>query len=83
MDPVKKPPVVFADRVIRMFVDHSLGSDVVIEPRDFQVIRVVFRHCQGVWEKILSGDIVHTCLLERIITNWGKQPGRKRRSEGS
>jgi hypothetical protein len=76
----KDPPIVFANRVIRQFADHLLGNDLIIEPKDFMVIRVVFRKLGGNWVDLIQGNIKQLEVLERVLTNWGKVPGRKRKS---
>ena len=72
MDSPKNPPLVFANRIIRQFVDHLLGSDRQVSQRDFQVIRLVFRRGGGAWEDLYGGDVKHLVLLENVIKSWGK-----------
>lgn len=78
METPKDPPSVFANRVIRQIADHLFGTDLVIEPKDFMTVRVIYRHLGGTWIGLIQGDIKHLKILERVITNWGKRPGRKR-----
>jgi hypothetical protein len=73
----KDPPLVFADRMIRMFVDHMLGSEVVMDKQDFMTIRMTFGWCGGQWQKILEGDPVHHELLKTVMMAWS-QLGIKR-----
>ena len=77
MDDQQKPPLVFANRIIRQFVDHLVGENTTILPQDYLVLRTVFRWCQGSWERVGHGDIVHNRLLASILTAWGAMPGRK------
>lgn len=81
MDDAPSLPLVFANRVIRQFADHLLGGDIVIEPKDFMVLRIIFRKLGGKWWDLSRGSIAQLVLLEKILTNWGNQPGRKRESE--
>lgn len=69
--------------MIRQFADHLLGADLVIEPQDFQILRLIYRKLGGNWESLLRGSIKQLVLLEQVITNWGKLPGRKRQKEGT
>lgn len=78
MDDIPKSPLSFANKAIRQFVNNLLGSDVIIAPKDYTVLRVVFRKCGGSWERLNHGDIVHTQLLTKILTSWGSMPGRQR-----
>lgn len=78
METPKEPPNVFANRVIRQIADHLFGADLVIEPKDFMVMRVVYRHLGGTWVGLIHGDTKHLKTLEKVVTNWGKMPGRKR-----
>jgi len=69
---------VFSNRVIRQFADHLLGADLIINPEDFMLLRLVFRKGGGSWEKLFRGDIQQLTFLERIISKWGQSPDRKR-----
>lgn len=75
------PPLLFANRIIRQLVDHMASSDLVIDESDFNNLRSVFRRCQGSWEKLLSGDPVHTELLKLIVSTWTQLPERKQDME--
>lgn len=77
----RKPPLVFANRLIRMMVDHSGGEDMIILPDDYTVMRMLFRRAKGDWEKVSLGDPVQTRKLHTIVTAWAKMPERKRRTE--
>ena len=78
MDEAESPPLIFAHRVIRQCVDHLLGGDTILLPRDYAVIRLVFRWCKGSWERLEHGDIVHNRLLTRILTAWGMTAKHKK-----
>jgi len=62
-------------------MDHLLGGDMIATTDDFLKIRVIFRKLGGQWVALQNGDIVHILLLEKVITAWGKAPGRKRETE--
>ncbi len=81
MDDPAKPPLVFANRVIRLFADHLFGADLIIEPRDFQVLRLIYRKLGGSWVGLIHGNIAQIILLEKIVAQWGGRPGRKRQTE--
>lgn len=72
MDDAPSVPLVFANRVIRQFADHLLGS-IPIKPRDFTLMRLVFRAVGGNWDKFIHGDIDQITTLENIVTRWGKK----------
>lgn len=71
MDDAPTVPLVFANRVIRQFADH-LGITQTLHPRDYMIIRLVFRKLGGQWESFIHGDIKQITTLEKVITNWGK-----------
>lgn len=77
----EKLPLVFANRLIRRLVNNVCGSDLILTPGDYTVLRVVFRRCRGSWEAVVRGDVVHTRLLTNIVTSWGGMPGRQRRTD--
>lgn len=81
MEDTPKPPLVFANRVIRQLVDHALGDDCVLLPKDYMLIRTAFRWYKGSWEMLFQGDMAHNRLLANIIANWGKLPERQRRTD--
>lgn len=81
MDPPEKPPLVFANRVIRMLVDHLVDDKMVVLPEDFTSMRVVFRKAGGSWEGLQAGDIKMSQLLAQIAVSWGKMPGRVTQTE--
>ena len=54
----EESPIVLANRVLRLFVDHLLGEDMLTMPQDYTVLRVAFRKCGGSWDHVVHGDIV-------------------------
>lgn len=58
--------------MIRQFADHLLGGGL-IRPKDYAVIRLVYRKRGGNWEAFTQGDIDQVTLLEKVVTNWGKK----------
>jgi len=83
VDECKKPPLGFANRVIRRFIENQLGDEAVVLPKDYMAIRVVFRRCQGSWEQLAMGNIVHTHLLSKVVSSWGRLKGEKQKVEAS
>lgn len=81
MDPPKKPPIVFANRVIRMLVDHLVDETVIIQPKDYIMMRVVFRKLKGSWQRLQAGDIMMARLMAQIAVSWGNMPGREKETE--
>ena len=81
MDTQRPPPILVANRLIRMSVDHLVGEDMVVLPDDYIALRAVFRKCKGSWERLSKGDVVHSQLLAKIITAWAQMPERKRETE--
>lgn len=69
MDDAPLVPLVFANRVIRQFADHLLGG-VTIKPKDYAVMRLVFRKMGGNWEALVHGDVNQLTLLEKVVTRW-------------
>lgn len=80
MDDNKKPPLVFANNVIRQTADHAIQGNVVLLPQDFTTLRVTFRKMGGSWTLIADGDVTNLRLLSRIVSRWGKMSGRKRKT---
>lgn len=78
MDEARPLQKEFANRVIRQFADHLLGTDLIIEPKDYLVLRLIYRKLGGSWLPFFQGDIKAVTLLENVITGWGKMPNRKR-----
>lgn len=72
------PPLVFADRMIRQFVDHSTGPETQMEKNDFLLIRLAFRQSGGDWEQVIQGDPVQHMLLSSLVSAWSQLPGRHR-----
>jgi hypothetical protein len=81
VDSPKKPPIVFANNVIRNTVDHTVDESIIVSPQDYTMLRVAFRKLGGSWEQLADGDIRQIRLLSKIVKKWGKMPGRKRESE--
>lgn len=71
MDDAPFVPLVFANRVIRQFADHLLGG-VTIKPKDYTLMRLIFRELGGQWDGFIHGDIEQITMLEKVITRWGK-----------
>ena len=81
MDAPPSPPSQLANRIIRQFVDHLFGEDMLTFKDDFLAIRVVYRKMGGNWIPLIDGNKEAIGLLENIVTGWGQMPGRKRKSE--
>lgn len=81
MDTPQKPPLVFANRVIRMMVDHSGGEEMVTLPDDYTALRVAFRRLGGSWERVMHGDMPQIRMLRKVVDTWCKMPGRKKDNE--
>lgn len=60
------------EKVIRTYVDHLLGSQYLLGPQDYWVIRRAFKIAGGRWEAIIRGSLPHNTILEEIIKVWGK-----------
>ncbi len=78
-----KPPLVFANRVVRMLVDHLYGSDMIMTKEDYAQIRVTFRSKGGVWESVWQGDVKQLNLLKSLVNVWAKMPDRQREADQS
>jgi hypothetical protein len=74
-------PKLLANKVIKQFVQHLLGEDMVIDPADFMAIRTVFRWAGGSWESLANGDVLMLELLQKIISAWGKMDERVSESD--
>lgn len=81
MDDTPKPPLLFANKVISQMVAHLFGGELVIWPDDFIAMRVAFRRLGGLWDQVADGNIVHLQLLSKVVTGWGKLPGRETQEE--
>jgi hypothetical protein len=77
----QKTPLVFANQVIRKFVDNLLGQDMIVLPEDYLAIRTAFRSSRGEWEEVKSGNLVHLRILTNIVKAWGRMPQRRREVE--
>lgn len=80
-DESPKPPVLFANHVIVQFVEHMVGGDILVEPKDFMAIRLVFRRLGGSWEKLFHGDMPHLERLKKVVTTWAQMPNRRKKSD--
>lgn len=76
-----KPPLEFANRVVRRFVDNFFGDDTMVLPQDFTLMRVVFRKLGGSWEKLSQGDIIQLHLMIQTVQSWGNMKGKSRKVE--
>lgn len=74
-----RPPLVFANRVIRRFVDNLYSDKVMVLPKDFTVMRVVFRKMGGSWEKVSQGDIEQCKLIVQVVRTWGNTQEKSRK----
>jgi len=74
-------PLVFADRLIRQFIDHSSGPDTHLTKDDFLSIRLAFNQSGGDWEQVVQGSPVQTMLLSTLVSAWSQLPGRKKEVE--
>lgn len=75
----KETPKVFANRMIQMIIDHSLGEDTVVEPNDYLVIRTAFRNLGGTWEQIMLGNDQTINALKQVVSAWGNSPARQKK----
>lgn len=78
MNDKPKPPLVFANHVLKMMIEHSFGEDMIIRQDDYHALRTAFRWAGGSWLEIGGGNMVHIGLLQRFITAWGNMSDRKR-----
>lgn len=77
MSDEKDTPKIFANRMIRMIVDHSFGDDMDIPADEYMVIRVAFRKMGGEWEEIFLGNHEHVNKLKQVVSMWGQQRQNK------
>lgn len=73
-------PRQLANKVIRQIVDHIFSDDMIVEPCDYTIIRVVFRQLGGSWEALVDGDPGVINKLIQAISVWGARPERKKKS---
>ena len=64
-----------------MLVDHLVGTEYVVLPADYSLIRVMFHSQGGTWQGIMRGNIDHVVLLEDVVKAWGKAEGRIKRTD--
>ena len=76
-----KPPLLFANRVVRMLIDHLYGPDLIATDEDYSLIRLTFRKLQGSWEQVWQGDTKQNLLLKNCVNAWAKMPNRKRETD--
>jgi len=81
MDTPPKPPLTFANRVIKELIENLVGDDYIITGDDYLTIRAAYRKGGGIWERLSDGDIIHIRLLANIVLAWGKMPDRKKNPE--
>lgn len=67
-----RPPLEFANRVIRMLVDNMFGSHVLIIPSDYTTMRTTFRRLGGLWEDVFKGDLDQCKKIVQVTQAWGK-----------
>lgn len=73
-----KQPLVFANKIILQMIQHMVAEDMVVEPRDYATIRLVYRKCGGSWAEFSEGDADQFELLRSVILTWSRLPGRQR-----
>jgi hypothetical protein len=78
MNDKPKPPLVFANHVLKQMIEHAFGDDMLIRQDDYHALRTAFRWAGGSWTEIGMGNMVHIGLLQKFITAWGNMPERKR-----
>lgn len=81
MNDSKATPKIFANRMIRLLVDHSLGEDTIMGADDYMVIRVAFRNMGGTWEAISLGHPDAINMLKQVVQAWSKDPKQKNKVE--
>jgi hypothetical protein len=81
MDAPPPPPSQLANRIIRQFVDHLFGEDMIMGRDDFLAVRTVYRQRGGTWQAIDSGSKDAIDILEKVVVAWGQMPGRKLKSQ--
>jgi len=64
-----------------MLVDHLVDEKMIIQPKDYTAMRVVFRKLKGSWQSLHDGDITANRLLAQVVTSWGNMPGREKETE--
>lgn len=78
MNDKPKPPLVFANHVLKQMIEHGFGGDIIIKQDDYTALRTAFRWAGGSWVEIGLGNMVHIGLLGKFVSAWGNMPGRKR-----
>ena len=78
MNDKPKPPLVFANHVLKQMIEHLFGEDMLIKQDDYHALRTAFRWAGGSWDELGHGNMVHIGLLQKFISAWGNLPERKR-----
>jgi hypothetical protein len=81
MDDTKQPPKIFANHVIRQMVDHMLGDGIILEPKDYLIVRTAFRSLGGEWDQVGEGALDHLEKLKNVITQWGQMAKPKKEGD--
>lgn len=81
MDDNSRPPLEFANRVIRQFVDNLFGDSIAVIPEDYTTMRVVFRKLGGSWELVSRGDAKHIQRIVQVVQSWGSSQQKNRKVE--
>ena len=68
MDDKPKPPLVFANHVLKQMIEHSFGGDIIIKQADYSALRVAFRSAGGSWQEIGHGNMAHISLLGKFVS---------------
>jgi hypothetical protein len=75
VDDPPKVPLEFANQVIKRLVLNQSGPTPNQE--DCRVLRVVYRQLGGKWEPLYHGDMAHTRLLAKVVTNWVQMQAKR------
>jgi hypothetical protein len=78
MNDKPKPPLVFANHVLKQMIEHLFGEDMLIKQADYEALRTAFRWVGGSWDEIGHGNMDQTTLLLKFISAWGNLPERSR-----
>lgn len=76
-----KVPLVFSERVIRRLMTNQFSADVIALPKDYQVIKLVFRKRGGSWEGVAQGNFQQIHLLGNVVRVWGRLREKQRKVE--
>lgn len=75
-----RPPLEFANRVIRKFVDNFFGAVTLVTPQDYTTMRVAFRNMRGDWKLVLLGDDRQLQVLSQVVQAWGNTADKSQRA---